>query len=151
MVVAGEILLPSCSSIAATRADSRLYLALALCASLALLLRLYGIGNGYPSFVSGDERAVIRDAVHFIANHTLEPTRYHYPAGYAYLFSGALWFSYACGWLIDLGSAGASVVFAHLIYPTKIALVGRLLSALAACRCCGLLKELNISGRCMLS
>jgi hypothetical protein len=39
-------------------------------ATLALCLRLYGVDHGHPDFVTGDERAVIKDAVRFVAAGT---------------------------------------------------------------------------------
>ena len=111
---------------------------LATVLSVSLLLRLWGIGHGYPDFVTGDERAVIKDAVRFPYSGTLEPGHYNYPALYSYLFSGGLFVAYWSGWLQDVGGAGVSIGFAHLFHPGKVALVGRLLSALGGVGIAGL-------------
>ena len=118
-------------------------LVLALCLSCAWCLRLWGSAHGFPDFVTGDERAVIKDAVRFLDRGTIEPGHYNYPAGYSYVFSAALLIAYGCGYLLDGGSAGWSVVFAHLMAPAQIAFVGRVLSIVAGTALVALVYQLG--------
>jgi len=108
-----------------------LSMAAALLLSAALLLRLWGIGHGYPDCVTADERPVIMDAVRFVCDGTLEPRHLNYPDLFSYLFALGLYVSHAVGWLLDVGGPAASVRFAHFFEPVKVALVARLLSAVA--------------------
>lgn len=105
----------------------------AAAATVALCLRLYGVDHGHPDFVTGDERAVIKDAVRFVAAGTLEPGHYNYPALFSYLFSAALTLAYYSGCLMDVGALAESVKLTHLFAPTQVALVGRMVSVLAGC------------------
>jgi hypothetical protein len=111
--------------------------------SLALGLRLVGIDHGHPLYVSGDERPIIADAVRFVHQGTLKPEFYNYPAFYAQVFSLALWGLYWLGYFADLGAAGPSLALAEWLHPVHLALVGRLLSALAGVGLVGLVYKLG--------
>ena len=100
-------------------------------ATLGLALRMYGVDHGYPDFVTGDERAVIKDVVRCAQLGTLEPGHFNYPALYSYLLLLALGLSSLSGSLIDVGDAAASISFAHLFAPGQLALIGRCLNVAA--------------------
>ncbi|MFA6110741.1 MAG: glycosyltransferase family 39 protein [Candidatus Latescibacterota bacterium] len=101
------------------------------CLTAALAARLWGIGHGFPDFVTGDERVLVKETVRFLNAATLEPGHYNYPALYGYLMAGGVWLAWGVGWLTDLGGIGPSVTFAHLFAPGQLALVGRILSTAA--------------------
>lgn len=105
--------------------------AIGLVLTAGLVLRLLGVSHGFPDFVTGDERVVTRDAVHFIDSVTLAPQHFNYPALYSYLYSAALLGAYLIGLMPDVGGVAASVTFAHLFVPTQVALVGRVVNVLA--------------------
>ena len=113
----------------AGRFDPAIAIGLILTAGLGL--RLLGVSHGFSDFVTGDERVVLRDAVHFITAATLQPQHFNYPAFYSYLYSAAVASAYLVGMIPDVGTSADSVLFAHLFAPTQIALVGRALNVLA--------------------
>ena len=103
-------------------------IAIGLILTVGLGLRLLGASHGFPDFVTGDERVVTRDAVHFITAATLQSQHFNYPALYSYMYSAALVGAYLIGLIPDVGTIADSVLFAHLFAPTQVALVGRILN-----------------------
>ena len=57
-----------------------------------LVVRLWGIGQGYPDFYGHvDEIGVAASIWNFFRAGTLLPTEFTYPAFYSYLVAGLLW------------------------------------------------------------
>ena len=106
-------------------------LILALIALIALILRLAGIHHGYPDYVSGDERLLVKEVVHFFDNGTLEPNHYNYPAFFSYLYAGTLYLARALGGLDEVGGMHLPMGFAVTFNIVLFALIGRILSVLA--------------------
>lgn len=106
---------------------------LAVICTLSLLLRVHGIGHGYPDFVTGDEKNVLITAVGYVYSEDLEPSHYHYPALYSYLFGLSLVVASFTSLIPDVGSLALSVRFTQLFAPAQLAILGRSISAFAGC------------------
>lgn len=97
----------------------------------ALGLRVNGIGHGYPDYVSGDERLIVKEVVHFFDDATLRPSHYNYPAFYSCLYAGVLYLYRAFGGLDSVGGLQLPAGFAVTFDIVRFALVGRWVSTLA--------------------
>tara|TARA_Y100000588_G_scaffold328926_1_gene364777 strand:- start:3 stop:434 length:432 start_codon:yes stop_codon:yes gene_type:complete len=56
-----------------------------------------------PDYVSGDERLLVKEVVHFFDNAILEPSHYNYPALFSYLYASVLYLVRALGGLDQVG------------------------------------------------
>ncbi len=98
--------------------------------ALTLILRLWGFAQGYPGFYGHvDEIGVAASIWNFFRAATLQPTEFTYPAFYSYLVAAGLWLTHAMGWGPDLGRLSESLIFISYLDPGRVALVGRVLSA----------------------
>jgi 4-amino-4-deoxy-L-arabinose transferase-like glycosyltransferase len=97
----------------------------------ALVLRLWGLSQGYPEFYGHiDEIGVAASIWNFFRAGTLLPTEFTYPAFYSYLTAAGIWLSGACGLVPDRGGLMDSLVLESFLNPAWAALVGRALSGL---------------------
>lgn len=96
-----------------------------------LVLRLWGISQGYPEFYGHvDEIGVAASIWNFFRAGTLLPTEFTYPAFYSYLVAAGIWLSGLCGLVPGAGGLLDSLVLESFLNPAWAALVGRGLSAL---------------------
>ena len=103
---------------------------LALLATGALGVRIWGVEQGYPQFYGHvDEVGVAASIWNFFRSATLLPTEFTYPACYSYLVAAALWVSCWLGSIPDVGGCGDSLILHSFIDPAWSALTGRCLSA----------------------
>ena len=115
----------------AVLAGRRAAAGIAAIATGGLVLRLWGLGQGYPDFYGHvDEIGVAASIWNFFRSGTLEPTEFTYPALYSYLVAGLVWLS---GWWTGpaLGSHRESLVLLSYLDPAQVALAGRVWSAAA--------------------
>ncbi len=109
-------------------------LALLSLLALGLVLRLWGMGQGYPEFYGHvDEIGVAASIWNFFRAGTLLPTEFTYPTFYSYLTAAAIWVSGVCGLTPGAGSLLDSLVLESFLNPAWAALVGRALSAGLSC------------------
>lgn len=103
--------------------------------AVAVLLRFWGITQGYPDFYGHvDEIGVAASIWNFFRAATFEPTEFTYPALYPYLVAAGIWLTAVVG-LLDLPVGGGMlerIAFASYVDPGWSALVGRGLSAVAS-------------------
>jgi hypothetical protein len=87
---------------------------------VALLLRLWGLGQGYPEFYGHvDEIGVAASIWNFFREGTFEPTEFTYPALYPYLVAAGIWCSAVLGF-VDLPTGGdllERIAFTSYINP----------------------------------
>jgi hypothetical protein len=120
--------------------------------AVALLLRLWGLAQGYPDFYGHvDEIGVAASIWNFFRSGTLQPTEFTYPALYQYLVAAGIWATAVSG-MLDLPDGGglvAGIAFVSYVDPGWSALVGRSLSAIAATGVVAVLYRLgrDIEGR----
>ena len=70
--------------------------------AVALLLRLWGLAQGYPDFYGHvDEIGVAASIWNFFRSGTLQPTEFTYPALYQYLVAAGIWATAVSG-MLDL-------------------------------------------------
>ena len=109
--------------------------AIALTLAVGVLLRFWGIAQGYPDFYGHvDEIGVAASIWNFFRAATFEPTEFTYPALYPYLVAAGIWLTAALG-ALDLPVGGGlleRIAFASYVDPGWSALVGRGLSAVAS-------------------
>ena len=80
------------------------YLGLLALLAGGLILRLWGLEQGYPDFYGHvDEVGVAASIWNFFRAATLLPTEFTYPALYSYLVAACLWLAHALGWGPSLG------------------------------------------------
>lgn len=104
---------------------------LALLLLTALGLRLWGFEQGYPEMYGHvDEVGVAASIWNFFRAKTLLPTEFTYPAFYSYLTALSLYLSTLLGWGPRQGSVMETVVLLSYLDPARVAVVGRVLSAL---------------------
>lgn len=120
--------------------------------ALALLLRLWGMGQGYPDFYGHvDEVGVAASIWNFFRNATLEPTEFTYPALFSYIVALGIWLTAALGW-VDLPAGGRlleRIAFLSYTDPGWSALTGRAVSALASTAMVGVMYRVGhqVDGR----
>lgn len=96
----------------------------------ALALRLWGFEQGYPDMYGHvDEVGVAASIWNFFRAETLLPTEFTYPAFYSYLTALSLYLSVLLGWGPRQGDMMESLVLLSYLDPARVALVGRVLSA----------------------
>ena len=102
--------------------------AIALILAVGVLLRFWGIAQGYPDFYGHvDEIGVAASIWNFFRAATFEPTEFTYTALYPYLVAAGIWLTAALG-ALDLPVGGGlleRIAFASYVDPGWSALVGR--------------------------
>ena len=98
---------------------------------VALLMRLWGIEQGYPDFYGHvDEIGVAGSVWNYFRAWTLRPTEFTYPALYSYTVAAGLWFAHVLGWGPKLDTVAETLTLVSYLDPARSALVGRAISAI---------------------
>jgi len=98
---------------------------------VALLMRLWGIEQGYPDFYGHvDEIGVAASVWNYFRAWTLLPTEFTYPALYSYTVAVGLWVAHVWGWGPKLDAVAETLTLVSYLDPARSALVGRAISAI---------------------